>query len=422
MKERIRELLDVLPIIDTHEHMMHERDFAISHMDVITLLTPYICDNLLSAGMSIEQWQMINDTSRTFEQRFSMLEPYLPLVKHTTYYKALLYTIKECFGEVEVCKESCTRINEKMKQTKEYASLWKKNKIEKALTFVDYYGTEYFEDSQLLTPVPTISNITPKSQYQLRQLESVTNGKIQSLEELRQAISYLFESYHKSKVKNIKIGSAYMRTLDFGEVDHEAAQEQLLLIARGERKSVPCYGEALKNSSLEPMRQLDDFVIHTCIEYANQYGMNVVVHTGIHAWNRNSVEATRAKYLDRIIAAYPEVTFILLHFGYPYVEDVLLLCKYYKNVYVDFAWVHVLDTVVSKQLIRRVLELLPVNKICGFGGDYCTPYNTIGHLAMAKEHYAQVFGELLEEKSMRFDEVEAVLRMWLYETPKELYF
>lgn len=157
------------------------------------------------------------------------------------------------------------------------------------------------------------------------------------------------------------------------------------------------------------------------VTLAGQYGMNVFFHCGIHAWNGNDPDAAKVSGLRTLIALHPHVRFTLLHAGYPYVDDALLLAKYYPNVTLNLTWLPVLDRPAAVSLIRRMIELLPVNKVEGFGGDYCTLSLAAEHLRMGKETLAEALSFCVDRGEMTLDEAIGIIRAWLFENPRSNY-
>lgn len=410
-----------MPIIDSHEHLLHERDMLAKKTDVIDFMTPYVCDNLMSCGMPEGEWKQINDKSVPFAKRYAALEGYLPHIRFTTYYKSMMRGLSLCYGMKDFSLRECERVNGALEAGVDTAALFSRFHIRKALTFVGYGGVDYFNDSKTMIPVPTVSYITPKSAEEVRVLEEAVGFSVNDLSSLEKAIRALFGVYRRCGLKNIKIGSAYNRTLDYAAPDTDRAEAQLRSVLRGEFTARRLYGQNNLNIPLDGLKDLDNFVIWKCAELAAEQGMNVVFHTGLHAWNRNDPEACHAKYLRTFIDSHADQKIVLLHAGYPYTDDALLLCRYYPNVFLDLAWLHILDRREAVRTIERIVELLPVNKIAGFGGDVCTPVNTVGNLSISLENMAQAFSELVRSGDMSAAEAEETCRLWLYENPKQIY-
>ena len=72
--------------------------------------------------------------------------------------------------------------------------------------------------------------------------------------------------------------------------------------------------------------------------------------------------------------------------------------------------------------LNEWIDLIPVNKIIGFGGDYQIPVEKIyGHLVMAREDIARVLARRVVKGLMTKKEAFDMAQMWLYDNPKGLY-
>lgn len=247
MREEFFKKLKTMPVFDSHEHLLHERDMQNKKTDVIDFMTPYVCDNLMSCGLSEAVWQRANDKRYPFGERFALIEKYIPYVRNTTYFQSMLRGLKECCGMEEFTLAECERVNGFLREGVDTCALFRAHNIRRAMTFVGYYGIEYFSDSKVLVPVPTVSYMTPKSEEEIHILEKESGVGVDGLDGLKRAIGAMFSAYRKCGLKNIKIGSAYNRTLDYDVPDTARAEEQLSRVRKGEFSGVRLYGQNNRN-------------------------------------------------------------------------------------------------------------------------------------------------------------------------------
>jgi len=82
----------------------------------------------------------------------------------------------------------------------------------------------------------------------------------------------------------------------------------------------------------------DDEKIFPLYEKCAQLGIPAVVHTGFtfnhRAWLRHHHPAS----LDPVCARFPELTVVIAHFGFQFVEEAITLMLKYRNLYADLAW------------------------------------------------------------------------------------
>ncbi|MGO4273218.1 hypothetical protein AB4Z22_25820, partial [Paenibacillus sp. TAF58] len=92
--------------------------------------------------------------------------------------------------------------------------------------------------------------------------------------------------------------------------------------------------------------------------------------------------------------------------GYPYYLPYLSLVKNFPNVYADFTWVYIISPTAAKQIMHQVIEMVPMTKIQGFGGDYNFIEGTYAHQKLARKVVADVLTEKVADGAL--DESEAM--------------
>ncbi|HOD03143.1 MAG TPA: hypothetical protein PKN28_07435, partial [Clostridiales bacterium] len=71
--------------------------------------------------------------------------------------------------------------------------------------------------------------------------------------------------------------------------------------------------------------------------------------------------------------------------------------------------------------LDEMIEMLPDNKIFGFGGDYYVVEKVFGHLIMARETISRVLAKKVREKILTQERALEIGRKMLYDNPKEFY-
>jgi hypothetical protein len=99
-----------------------------------------------------------------------------------------------------------------------------------------------------------------------------------------------------------------------------------------------------------------------------------------------------------------------------------MLGKGFPNCWLNLCWTHIISQRFAMDGMDEALDLIPVNKIIGFGGDYNIPVEKVyGHLVMAREDVARVFAQRVERGQMTEDQAIELARKWLWDNPRELY-
>lgn len=419
----LREEIAKMKKIDTHEHYPAEKHFVDSHIDFFSLLSPYVCDNLLTAGMTVGQWGRVARPDTPFEEKWEIFEPFIQDIRHTTYFRAIYKTLKDCYGMQDITKQEALKVSEILKSENKpglYRKINGRNNVEAVLSFLPWNMADAGEDEGMY-PVPTVSDISIRSRASIDSLSEYTGVDIYSFDTLLNAVKTLMESYSKKGYKAVKFGSAYRRKLDFEAVSSCDAEKVFNTVlsekVNGDTKMLSATGAVI---TVEEAKPLDDYITSYIAGLAGEMGMPVFFHAGIHAWNENNVEAIRVSYLENLVRRHPKTKFILLHCGMPFVDEAIMLCKYFANVHLNMTWCYIIDREQSMVCLKKFIELLPVSKISGFGGDYSMPQQVYGHLEYAMDSVAKVLEEYVGKNEMTREEAMEIARKWFYENPKKL--
>ena len=421
--------IESLPVIDTHEHISSEAELLGVQIDIFNLFIPYIVDNLESAGITTAEMAFMKNGQVAFKERWAVFNKYYPAIQSSTYILALQTSLAEQYQFKNYGLEECQRVSDLLKKdfvTKGFMQKFMdKNKIESMLTFRSPSSEEvrrnYGENK--ITLVPTVNHICVKDSKSLDEISKITETPIHNLDDILAGIDKLFKEYNAAGIKNIKFGSAYNRELNYKErtrAEADASFAKIMATPFDYSDAVPdkYYVYHLSDYHIP----LDDYLANYMISQAAKYKMNAVFHVGIFAWNYNSVKNNHASSLEWLIKTHPSVNFVILHAGYPYFDEAILLAKYYPNVYINMTWDHIIERGKSIEVIKSYIEMLPTSKIHLFGGDYLFPQQIYGNVIFTKENLYVAFSELIENGTLTEDQAKIIAYDWLYANPKAFYY
>jgi len=421
--------IDGLTVIDTHEHLSSEDELLGLQLDIFNLFIPYIVDNLESAGITADEMALMKNSQAPFKDRWAAFYKYYPAIQNSTYILALEASLAEQYQFKNYGLDECQRISDLLK--KDFAEkgfmkkFFEKNKIESMLTFRSPSSEEvrrsYGDDKIML--VPTVNNICVKDANSLDEISKITETPIRNLDDILAGIDKLFKEYNAAGIKNIKFGSAYNRELNYKARTREEADVSFAKILAtpfdySDAKPNKYYVFHLENYHIP----LDDYLTVYMFKQAEKYKMNAIFHVGIFAWNYNSVKNNHASSLEWLMKNFPKVNFVILHAGYPYFDEAILLTKYYPNVYINMTWDHIIERGKSIEIMKSYIEMLPTSKIHLFGGDYLYPQQIYGSLIFTKENLYITLSELIKKGLMREEQAKKIAIDWLYNNPKAFYY
>ena len=163
---------------------------------------------------------------------------------------------------------------------------------------------------------------------------------------------------------------------------------------------------------------LRDYIVDESIRIAGEQDLVVAVHTGY--WG--DFRLMDPLHMIPTLQRHPSVRFDVYHVGFPWLRPALMLGKGFPNVWTNFCWTHVVSTRYAMDALDEAIDLLPTNKVIGFGGDYQVPVEKVyGHLVMARENMARVLGARVERGMMTEGEAVGMAHQWLWDNPRDVY-
>ena len=119
---------------------------------------------------------------------------------------------------------------------------------------------------------------------------------------------------------------------------------------------------------------------------------------------------------------YPGVKFDVYHMGMPYARQAAFLGKNYRNVYLNLCWSPIVSEEMFSNAISEWIDLVPVNKIFGFGGDFIyLPENIYTHLKLTKKLLSDIFAKKIYKGQISYEDTIFIIKRWMYHNPKEVY-
>lgn len=134
-----------------------------------------------------------------------------------------------------------------------------------------------------------------------------------------------------------------------------------------ELKKALCIG--MKGLKLYPHSGFfpNDEALWETYELAQDESIPVLVHTGIKAHRAHHMRFNNPIYLDDVAIRFPRLKLVIMHAGYPWLDEALILSKLNDNIWVDLTFLDVLDYTFSSGLmeetIKRFVQVLGADKL-----------------------------------------------------------
>ena len=206
----------------------------------------------------------------------------------------------------------------------------------------------------------------------------------------------------------IKLAHAYFRSLRHEPVSEAAA--------------APLYARAVAGETLAPgeVTALQDHIVWYLTGLAGDMGLIFQIHTGMQG-NWGHVPDSNPLDLLELIRAHRSVRFDLFHAGYPYARELGVVGKHYPNVWLNACWIYLITMAGSRQILSEWIDLVPAERLLGFGSDVQWPELVYGHLVMARACLADVLAEKVQRDFLSATAASDLMRLLLRDAPVAFY-
>ncbi|HOK75698.1 MAG TPA: amidohydrolase family protein [Bacteroidales bacterium] len=412
---KLKEYIDTLKIIDTHEHLLNP-DFLrkTNILDFFLLMNHYYYDDLLTAGMPEEFFNKLYNGNMPPEEKWKLIEPYWNRSLNTSFALVAKVAARNLFNVNEINANTVGILTQRIK-----SAYNNKNWFETILK--DSCRIEYLvqDDDALALKVDWIKYVkrfTPwlnvRTKFGIDSIAMEQVEPIFTLEDFVKSLRNEFEKGLKNGMVGIKVISAYSRNLYFEKTDIAAARKVFKTLVSGDEDlQIPW----------EKAKPLQDYMFHQLMEMAKQHGVPVIFHTGLQAGQGNDIRNSNPVLLANLFHEYPDVRFVLFHGSYPYGGELATLAKTYSNVYIDMNWTYAISPSYAKRYLSEWLETIPASKIMAFGGDYNCVENIYGVYQIAKQIITEVLTEKVSNNQLSENEARQVAKMILHDNAVEFY-
>ncbi|MEI7616105.1 MAG: amidohydrolase family protein [Actinomycetota bacterium] len=432
MEKIFEEILDFtndLKIIDTHEHLPSSEEFREKDTDIIKeYMSHYFDRDLVSAGLPMEDRSKIADQKLSIIEKWKIVEPYWEVSRFTGYGRALDIAAQGLYGIDRIERSTIEKLNSMFLETLKPGYFKKvlkdKCKIVTSLLNVETLDKDYNPktersihcDRELYSPVYSIGNLVfPDMWTKIEQLEKQSGLRITSFDRWLEATEILIDKACSLGSVALKNHLAYLRSLNYERVSRSRAEEEFNNIFK--TKHIPDW----EARSLFTGKAFQDYMFHYILDIANRKNLVVQIHTGIQEGNGNTLSNSNPELLSNLFLQYPDVTFDIFHMSYPYQNELTVLAKNFPNVFIDMCWAHILSPNASVAGILEWIDMVPINKISAFGGDYLFVDGVYGHQFMARVNVAKALSIKVKEGLFDIDKAKEISGMFFYDNPAKIF-
>lgn len=401
------------PLVDTHEHLVEESSRTdwkpggmITCDDWSVLFMHYIDSDLIVAGMPPADRAALTSPDLDTRRKWQMLEPWWPAVRNTGYGLAVRFAVEALYGIRDLNGTTVKLMEDR------YRSTVKPGFYKRLLTTIA--GIESCQVNSLEKPfMPTaqptllmqdISLLSLHSPEQWRANAEHANMRVSDLGDYHAVLDWWFATYGPYAVA-VKTQAAYGRRLDFEDVPAEAAAPIFTRLVEGGQISPP------------ERKKLEDHLFWYGVRKATAMNLPVKLHTGYYAGhNGMPMDRVAANPSDvtEILRRAPDTTFVIMHIGYPFWQEMVAIAKHWHNAVIDMCWAWIIDPASSVRFLQTFLTTAPCNKVLTFGGDFIPVEPVVGHSMVARRGIALALTGLVRDgwmsRPQAVDLVETLMR------------
>lgn len=395
--QRLRAEIDRVPLIDCHEHLQRESELPVGEqVHIGRFFAHYANCDLISAGMPPKAMTRVQtEPGLSPQERWALVKPWYRKARNTAYFACLRIALRALYGVDDFADDTVEPLTTAMQR--EIAPGFTRRVFDQA--GIDYAMNNPFAPRPIFNPdfdphCFIVDMVDEFTYFPIARLEADSGLAITGLDDYLRVIDYYFaRDAHCASA--FKVGRAYDRPLFWEDVPRSAVEGTFhRLLARNDRPDRAA------------IQALEDFIMHYLVRKCGEYHLRMKFHTGFQEGNGNFITNSRAGLLCNLFLKYPRTPFDIYHLSYPYHEEAAIITKNCPNVTIDFCFNWICNPAASRRALSEMLELIPANKIHGFGGDYIFVEGVYGHAEIARREMTRVLCEKVEEG--RFTEEEAL--------------
>jgi len=410
----LRSEIAKIPVVDCHEHLPNEADRLRQPVDFFTLFSHYCEGDLVAAGATPETMERLRDPDTAAAAKWAIFAPFHASIADGSYARCAHLAIRRFYKmDPPASAADAETLTERLRAANK-PGLYRRVLKEACGIVTSLNNTGVGADAEFFLPVRGADALAAADPLPGRRaLEKEVGRDLPTLARYVQGACDAVQADVRRGLKGLKFGAAYSRPLYFADVAEADAARAFDRVFAAAKEGRP--------PPLDEVRPLQDYLTHRLVALAGDLGLTAVFHTGLQAGNENTLDNARPERLTSLFGRHPKTRFDVFHCGLPWIEEAGILAKYFTNVWVDFAWVHAISPEMAARALRTYVDMVPRNKVLGFGGDYLVVEKVYGHLELARDNIARALADRMADGALTEDHALAWARAILHDNPIAAY-
>ncbi|MBI3869328.1 MAG: amidohydrolase family protein [Verrucomicrobia bacterium] len=413
---RIKSHLDLVPAIDTHDHL---KPFAMLQGSVRTeegvgmTLFSLWSSSYFTWIHPLTPWPV----SGRFEDWWAKAKKDFTNARATSFYRYQLPAFTDLYGiDFEtITDEQARDLNRRIfvnyqKEAWIYEVVTERANIElmfndpywDRLTRTNYYpfGVAVLNVTRLLRgfhPSEYAAGVDSPFRYAAEEKLPMA-----TLDDYLALIEHFLQAGKAAGAVCLKTTTAYERTLQFDRVSKERA--------------AGIYGRPKSQLSEAEVKEFEDFILWRLADLSAKLELPFQFHTG-HA----RIQGSNPLNLLNLIEAHPATKFILFHGGYPWVgETGAIMQRHGAHVWVDSVWLPTISYSMARRAYQEWLEVMPSNRLM-WGADAHHVEGIYGATEFTRRCLAEALAEKVERGELREADALHIGRQVMRDNALELF-
>ena len=410
----IKEAIDEIAVVSTHEHTITEEAYTARTIDLFTILEHYVPFDLVSSGMPITERDKLLNPAMTAPERWEFLKGPFEKIKNTSFYRHGLYGFRIMYGfeDEELTDENWKALSDKITAASKKKGAYRYYLKEMPKTERLILDGGRLESNDVFAPVLRFDDLIAPGNFSANreEIEKDTNISITKLDDCIKVLDLYFKRLIDGGGVGVKSASAAASyKINYDRVSKAEAMESFDFVLK--RYKTHGFGE----------RPYASYMMHAMVERAGAHGLPVQFHTGMQAGPHGRIENSNPIHLASLMIDHPKTKFDLFHAGFPYCNELVALGKQYPNVYPDLCWFMFISRSFSKEFLHKLVDTVPNNKILACGVDNAIPEGTCAGVFWTREIVAEVLAEKVESGYFGKKTALYIARRIMRENAKELF-
>jgi predicted TIM-barrel fold metal-dependent hydrolase len=410
-REELLEVMKEISTIDCHSHTCLKSEYyKAGGRNLFNLMSYY--EREINAATNKGSAQLY-EGAKSDAERWERLKPVVEKTRNVSYWRHNIVMYREVFGfeNEDLDDSNWEELNENIKSKTVDPNWYHHVTSDLCNLATQVRNIPWFEDWE---PEYFTAVLRMEAALQLHDkgtrgsLEKYLDRSFDSLKSIKQGLADLVEQYKERGSVGIKLAHAYGRTLASENVTEDIAAN--------------IFAKALGGGTLSAseVKQLQDHIIFFLAGLAGDMDLVFQIHTGVQG-NWGVIPNSDPLLLIPLIHANKRTRFDLFHAGYPYSREIGMLGKHAPNVWLNMCWMYVITMEGSRQSLNEWIDLVPGDRILGFGSDVGWPEFIYGHLIMARSCIADVLAQKVEHDFLSKEVAVSLVKKMLRDNAIKLY-